>query len=180
VSGDREAGVSGTVGRGARRGPAGMSLFAGNLMLAVAWMAMSGRFNAENFVAGFVFGYLALLASQRALGPSPYFGKFIQILRFAGYYMVEVARANLRVAYDVVTPAHTTRPGIVAIPLEARSNAEITLLANLITMTPGSLSLDVSDDRSVLYVHSMFVDDPDAFRAEIKREFEARVLELFR
>jgi multicomponent Na+:H+ antiporter subunit E len=89
-------------------------------------------------------------------------------------------RANLRVAYDVVTPRHRMHPGVVAIPLDASSSIEITLLANLITMTPGSLSLDVSDDRSVLYVHSMFMSDPAAYREMIKRDFERRVLELLR
>ena len=61
-----------------------------------------------------------------------------------------------------------------------RTDLEITLLANLITVTPGSFSLDVSDDRSVLYVHAMYVDDPEALRREIKDGFERRVLELLR
>jgi multicomponent Na+:H+ antiporter subunit E len=57
---------------------------------------------------------------------------------------------------------------------------EITFLANLITLTPGTLSLDVSDDRSVLYVHGMFVEDPQQMREQIKNGFERRVLELLR
>jgi len=68
----------------------------------------------------------------------------------------------------------------VAVPLDARSDMEITLLANLITLTPGTLSLDVSDDRSVLYVHGMFVEDAQLMREQIKNGFERRVLELLR
>ncbi len=60
------------------------------------------------------------------------------------------------------------------------SDVEITLLANLVTLTPGTLSLDVSEDRSTLFVHAMFVDDPDVLRREIKHGFERRVLELLR
>ena len=78
-------------------------------------------------------------------------------------------RANIRVAVDVATPASRANPGIVAVPLEARTDAEITLLSNLITMTPGSLSIDVSDDRSVIYVHSMFVDDPESLPSHASR-----------
>ena len=69
---------------------------------------------------------------------------------------------------------------IVAVPLDAKTDAEITMLANLITVTPGSFSLEVSADRSVLYVHAMYVDDPETFRREIKNGFERRVLELLR
>jgi multicomponent Na+:H+ antiporter subunit E len=71
------------------------------------------------------------------------------------------------------------RPAIVAIPLDLRGDLEITLLANLITLTPGTLSLDVSSDKRVLYVHSMYVTDIAAFRSEIKNGFEKRVKELF-
>jgi len=69
---------------------------------------------------------------------------------------------------------------VVAVPLDARTDVEIALLANLITMTPGSLSVDVADDRSVIYVHSMFAEDPDELRRQIKADLERRVLELVR
>ena len=72
------------------------------------------------------------------------------------------------------------RPGVVAIPLDAETDAEITLLANLITLTPGTLSLDVSDDRRVLYIHAMYVDDVEELRRSIKDGFEKRVMELLR
>ncbi len=69
---------------------------------------------------------------------------------------------------------------IVAIPLDAKTDREITLLANLITLTPGTLSLDVSEDRRFLYVHAMFVEDVESFRDSIKNGFERRLLELMR
>lgn len=73
-------------------------------------------------------------------------------------------------------------PGVVAIPLDARTDVEITLLANLITLTPGSVSLDLSEDRRVLYVHAMYIDggDVEAYRRSIKEGLERRVLELLR
>ena len=155
-------------------------MFAGNLMLALVWVAMTGHFDVVNLLLGFTFGYLVLFLLQRVVGRSAYFSKSVILVRFVGFYLVEVVRANIRVAVDVATPASRAQPGIVAVPLEARTDVEITLLANLITMTPGSLSIDVADDRSVIYVHSMFVDDPEAFRRTIKDDFERRVLELLR
>jgi multicomponent Na+:H+ antiporter subunit E len=81
-----------------------------------------------------------------------------------------------------LAPASYVCPGVVAIPLDARTNAEITLLANLITLTPGSVSLDLSEDRRVLYVHAMYIDggDVEAYRRSVKDDLERRVLELLR
>ena len=174
--------MSGPAGSGgaSARGVSASTMLAVNLVLALIWMAMSGRFDAANLVLGFVFGYVVLLLLQRVIGRSAYFSKSLILLRFTGFYVVEVIRANVRVALDVVTPASRAHPGIVAVPLDARTDTEITLLANLITMTPGTLSVDVADDRSAIYVHAMFVDDPEQLRAEIKSGFERRVLELLR
>ena len=156
------------------------AMFSGNLVLALVWVALSASFDAGGFLIGFVFGYIVLFLLQRVTGRSSYFVKSVRLVSFVWFYVVEVVRSNVRVAIDVVTPGSRARPGVVAVPLDARTDAEITLLANLITMTPGSLSIDVSDDRSVIYVHSMFVGDPEAFRHTIKHDFERRVLELMR
>jgi multicomponent Na+:H+ antiporter subunit E len=72
------------------------------------------------------------------------------------------------------------KPGIVKIPLTANTDLEITLLANLISLTPGTLSLDVSDDRKVLYVHAMYVKDREQFILGIKNGFEKKLLEIIR
>lgn len=66
-------------------------------------------------------------------------------IRFRGYFLWQLLLSNLRVAYDVITPRLYMRPGILAVPLDAEIDLEITLLANLITLTPGTLSLDVSE-----------------------------------
>jgi multicomponent Na+:H+ antiporter subunit E len=125
-------------------------------------------------------GYGLLWLARPMLGPTGYFEKLPRTAMFAVYLVWQLMKSNLRVAWDVLTPRAYRKPGIVGIPLEARTDAEITLLANLITLTPGTLSLDVSDDRGTLYVHAMFVDDPEALRREIKDGFERRVLELLR
>jgi multicomponent Na+:H+ antiporter subunit E len=162
-----------------RRSPA-TTMLTWNLLLAIAWVAMTGSFTVANLVLGFALGYGVLFAARGAIGGSSYFRKGGQALSFVAFYLIELVKANLRVAYDVLTPTHHMEPAIVAVPLEARTDAEISLLANLITMTPGTLSIDVSDDHSVLYVHGMFVGEPAAFVASIKNELERRVIELLR
>ena len=106
--------------------------------------------------------------------------KVPKLLSFLGFYLKELLLANLRVAHDAVTPTHHMRPAFIAIPLDATSDAEILLFANLMTMTPGSVSIDVSTDRRVLYVHVMYVEDAEVVRREIKEHFERRVLRLMR
>lgn len=157
-----------------------MRVFLLNLLLALLWAAVTGSVDPAHLVAGFIVGYLVLWLAQPVLGPTRYFGKLIAAVRFVAFFVSELVLANLRVAWDVLTPRAHRRPGVVAVPLDAESDAEITLLANLVTLTPGSLSLDVSPDRRFLFVHAMFVDDPEQLRADIKRGFERRVLELLR
>ena len=99
-----------------------------------------------------------------------YYGVF-----FVFYFLYELVLANLRVAWDVVTLEHYMKPAILAIPLEARSDLEITLLGNLISLTPGSLCLDVSNDRTFMYVHVMYLEEPEDFK-----KFEARLLRVLR
>jgi multicomponent Na+:H+ antiporter subunit E len=108
--------------------------------------------------------------------------KIVQVLWFAIVYVWQLLLSNLRVAYDVVTPRHYMMPGVIAVPLDAKTDLEITLLSNLISFDPGTLSVDVSADRSVIYIHFMYIDDADieAARRQIKEGIERRVLELMR
>lgn len=106
--------------------------------------------------------------------------KVFIFVRFLIFYLKEVLLSNFRVAHDVLTPTDYFTPAIIALPLEAESDWEILTLACLISMTPGTLSLDVSTDRKVLYIHAMYVEDEAVLLAELKTNFEARVLQLFR
>lgn len=151
-----------------------------NILLALIWAALTGDFHLQNVFIGFLLGYLVLFMVRNVVGSPRYAGRVGKAIAFALYFLWELVLANLRVAYDVLTPTHHMRPGVVAIPLDARSDYEITILANLITLTPGTMSLDVSTDRRVLYIHAMYADDPDALRRKIKQGFERRLLELTR
>lgn len=157
-----------------------MREFGYNLALAVLWAAVMGSIDAANLVTGFVFAYLVLWLVRPALGETSYFRKAPQAVGFALFFIKELVISNVRVAVDVVSPRSRRRPAIVAVPLEEMTDEEITMLANVVTLTPGTLSLDVSEDRRTLYVHGMFVDDPDEFRREIKDGFERRIRELLR
>lgn len=104
--------------------------------------------------------------------------KLLQIVIFLIHFAWDLLMANLRLARQVVRPLHELRPAILAIPLDLNTNVQITVLANLITLTPGTLSVDVSSDRKVLYVHTISGSEPDRARAQIKSGIERRVKEL--
>lgn len=152
----------------------------GNLLLALAWTALRGEFSLANLVTGTVLGYLILLAMVKGgvLPASRYVGRVHRAAGLAAFFVWELVRANLRLAHDVATPRFHMKPGILAIPLDVTRDSEILLLAMLINLTPGSVALDVSDDRKVMYVHVMYIESADAARQEIKHGFERRVRQL--
>jgi multicomponent Na+:H+ antiporter subunit E len=148
-----------------------------NLLLALAWIALTGQFDPLNFAVGFVLAYLMLRLLRQPGAPLTYFQRVVLLIRFIFFYLWELFLSNLRVAVTVLSPRTKITPAVIAIPLQAESDLSISLLANLITLTPGSLTLDISADRKVLYVHTMYADDIDQFRLGIK-DLERRVLEV--
>jgi len=157
-----------------------LAVLLGNMLLALAWAALQGEFSLGTLLTGYLLGYFILLAlvRGRVLGTSPYIGRVHRVAGLAAFFLWELIRANLRLALDVATPSFHMKPGIVAVPLDATKDSEVLLLAMLINLTPGSVALDVSPDRRIMYVHVMYIDTPDAARAEIKNGFERRVLEV--
>jgi multicomponent Na+:H+ antiporter subunit E len=157
-----------------------MTLFVLNLILAVVWQAVTGSFTLGGLAVGLVLGYAALWTARPLYGDVDYFRRVPRAIGFVLYFLKELVVSSLRVAYDVVTPPIHARPGLLKVPLDARTDLEIMLLANLVSLTPGTLSLDVSADRRFLYLHAMFAGDPDKVRREIKQGIERRLLELMR
>jgi len=152
--------------------------FTWNLLLALLWMILTGSFTGPSFVVGLLFGYLCLAVIERHIPVlDDYSRKVPGVIGFVLFFVWSVLKANVRVALDVATPRLSIKPGVIGVPLELESSVAITILANFITLTPGTLSLDVSDDRDVLYVHAMYLDDEDAQLRELK-EIERRILKL--
>ncbi len=158
-----------------------MSLFLCNMLIALFWTLLTGHVSVGNLGVGFVLGYVALSLLYPATElKTSYFQKTLQLVRFVLFFTKELLVSTWRVAQDVVKPLPLMRPGVVGIPLDARTDLEITMLANIISLTPGTLSLDVSEDRKTLYIHAMYVVNPDDLRKEIKDGLERRLLELLR
>lgn len=154
--------------------------FCWNLLLALAWVALSGSFSGLNFSLGFALGYgfLACVQSQVPVLRG-YAQRLPRFVLFLVFFIKELLKANMKVAFDILTPPWHMQPGVIALPIEAKTDLEITLLANFISLTPGTLSLDVSDDRRVIYIHAMFLQDEQALFEDL-HEIERRILEVMR
>lgn len=153
-----------------------------NVLLTFVWCWLMGDFSAPNVIGGFAlgFGVLAILSKRGIVASDGYIRKVPRVVALAAYFLYELVAANIRLAADLITPGSKIHPAILAMPLDAKTDAEITLLASLVTLTPGTLSMDVSPDRSTLYIHALYAQDPEALLHSIKNGFEARVLEILR
>ena len=156
------------------------SQFLTNILLMLMWVFLTGSYEVSSFTVGFLIGFVIMWIIGSQQGSNKYVKILPRIISFIFYFLYAVIVANLQVAYEVMTPNLYVTPGIIKIPLDVETDVEISLLANLITLTPGTLSIDVSDDKKVLYVHTMYVDDKEKFIRDIKDGFEKRILLITR
>lgn len=157
-----------------------MSLIVWNFVLALVWAATTEGFTAGNFAIGMGIGFLLLHLLRGVLDSGAYLRDVRQIVGLIGFFVWELLLSNLRMAWYTVMPIDRMNPGMVDVPLEPMSDVELLVLTNLITLTPGTLTLDVSEDRRILHVHAMDARDPERVRREIKQGFERRVLGALR
>jgi multicomponent Na+:H+ antiporter subunit E len=156
-----------------------MNYFFLNIVLAFVWALLIGKFTLLNLTVGFILGYLILYFTRFASEPTAYVYKGGKMLDFIRFFSWELIKSNAYLAYDVITPTFHMKPRIIAVPLDVKTDLQITLLANLISLTPGTLSLDVSTDKKFLYIHAMYASDAEETKQKIKDGMERRVLELF-
>ena len=157
-----------------------MNLLLINVLLAIIWAAVTGIYSLLNIAFGFLLGVFALSLISEQVGSIGYFMRLRKVATLALVFLYELILSTIRVAITVLSPNMNLKPGIFAYKLEVDRDFEITILANLITLTPGTLSVDVSDDKQYLYVHAIDCSDVDATRHDIATSFERRILEAFR
>jgi multicomponent Na+:H+ antiporter subunit E len=154
--------------------------FRNELILALVWVAISGSYSIPNLAFGFAIGWIVLFLVREQLQTAKAVIRPVALLLLIALFIKELVLSAFKVAKLVLSPRMNIKPGIFAYPLKVDRDFEITLLANLITLTPGTLSVDVSDDRRTLFVHGMDCSDPEQARRDISQGFERRILEAFR
>lgn len=155
-------------------------LFLIAVVFAIVWAAVTGSLSPLNLILGFLLGLLALWIIRRDFAGGRTVFRPLKLLSLAILFVKELAISAWRVAVLVARPRMDLKPGIFAFPLAVDRDIEITLLANLITLTPGTLSVDVSEDRRFLYVHALDCSDPVGTKRDIANGFERKILEALR
>jgi multicomponent Na+:H+ antiporter subunit E len=156
-----------------------MKMFLTNVFLTIIWIMLTMKMTVVNMFFGYFlsYGILWLIYGRQYSG---YFNRIPRMLSFLFTFFSQIVTGSIKIAYDIATPKHFMHPGILAVPLTATSDIEITILANIITFTPGTMSLDVSTDRKVLYVYCVYISDEETEVAKIKNGLEKKLLEAIR
>ena len=157
------------------------------VVLAVLWLFVNGvplspGLLAGQFLVGLVLGLPVAYASRRFYWPETDPVRLVRAAPYVTLYVLTFLRvllvANLDVAYRVLAPSMPIEPAVIEFPLRVRTDVAITTIANSITLTPGTLTMDHDADRNVLYVHAIDGRDPEAVVRPIRR-WEEYALAIF-
>lgn len=151
-----------------------------SLAVLLLWLLLVADASPGQWLLGGLLAVLLPLAGGAFEPERARFGRLRPALVLAGRVAWDIVLSNVEVARRILGPESAIRPGLVWVPLELRDIHGITALASIITLTPGTLSAELSEDRRHLLVHGFNLRDPGATVATIKRRYEAPLLEIFR
>lgn len=150
-----------------------------SVMLAAAWLLLQESLALPQLITAAVLALVIPRLVDGFLGPAVHPRAWGTVLRLTAVVLWDIVTANIAVARIVLTPGAVPQPAWVPVPLDAQHPTAITLLAAIITMTPGTVSCVVDDRRRSILVHALDCDDPAALAAEIKGRYEAPLREIF-
>ncbi|NLW07950.1 MAG: Na+/H+ antiporter subunit E [Clostridia bacterium] len=151
-----------------------------NLFIAFLWMLLSNAWNSTTFMIGYLIG-LILVFIMRRFFPTPfYLQKVLAIIKFLYVAIRELISSSIFVLKQAVSPRKTFVTGIFALNTVLEGDLEITILSLLITLTPGSVVIEVSPDGKVLYIHAMGIPDEKATVIPAIHAFEKAIMEVTR
>ncbi|WP_108815517.1 Na+/H+ antiporter subunit E [Loktanella sp. Alg231-35] len=150
------------------------------LILTIVWMLLQNELSAGMVVFGFILGVIIPWGTSVWWPDTPQGFRLGKMIRYSFIVIGDIIVANVQVAWIVLTvPTSKLKPSWIVVPLKLREPEAITLLAGTITLTPGTVSADLSDQGHSLLVHVLHTDNPDSVLADIKTRYEARLLEIF-
>jgi multicomponent Na+:H+ antiporter subunit E len=151
-----------------------------NVALAIVWILLKNSWTLLDFTIGYMLGVVLLYVFRGFLPSDIYLKRIIAVWKLILLFFKELILANIAVVKHVLDPKLDIKPGIFALPTELEGHFEITTLANLITLTPGTFTIDVSPDNKILYIHAINVPDVEEAIRAIKESFEKQIMEVIR
>lgn len=151
-----------------------------SLLLILLWLLLNNSAAPGHLVLGAVFGILIPRFTERFWSEPVVLCRPGCAFRFAGRVLWDIVVANFAVAKIVLGPSDAVRPVFVRVPLDVQPEFAVTMLAAVISLTPGTVTVDVDPEQRFLLVHALSPDDPEALVHEIKIRYEAPIKEIFR
>lgn len=142
-------------------------LFILHLMLAGLWLVLTESYTGLNFLFGLAIAYVVVVLFAHSTGNRHYTSMLLRCVRFLAYFLTIMVKANVQVAREVLTPGYGMTPRVLAYDVSDLNEVRTATLANAITLTPGTLSADISEDGRTLYIHAMYAADREAAVAAI-------------
>ncbi|MBR7553364.1 Na+/H+ antiporter subunit E [Allobacillus sp. GCM10007491] len=151
-----------------------------NLLIACLWMFLTESYTFVTFLIGYIIGIALLFLLRRFIPDAFYFKRVLLLFKLILLFLKELIVSTWQIAKLVYKPKLNVQPGIFALPTDLRTNWEITLLANLISLTPGTLSVSISEDHTKIFIHAMDMPDIEKEIEGIKETFEKAIMEVTR
>ncbi|UJL44911.1 Na+/H+ antiporter subunit E [Virgibacillus sp. NKC19-16] len=149
-----------------------------NIFIAIIWMFLQNNYTAVSFVVGYVVGILILLILRRFLTFDFYMTRVWAIIKLIILFIKQLILANIDMVKIVLAPKLKNKPGIIAVPTKLETEWEITLLACLISLTPGTISMDFSDDNKTIYIHAVDAQNKEDEIEQIQETFVRAIMEV--
>ncbi|MDH5163901.1 Na+/H+ antiporter subunit E [Heyndrickxia oleronia] len=151
-----------------------------NFILAFLWMFLQNSMDASTFLIGYLLGLLILFGMRRFFSSKFYLLRVVAVINLLMIFIKELILANLAVLKVILKPKLDIQPGIFALPTKLTSDWELTILSNLITLTPGTFVIDISKDKKIIYIHAIDIPDVEEVIESIKNSFEKAIMEVSR
>lgn len=149
-----------------------------NVVLALLWMFMNSNFTVQGFFVGYILGMVAVFIVRRFLPGRFYMKRVYSITKLTFIFFWELTKSNISVMRIVLSPKIDIHPGFLAYPTDLEEDWEISLLAALITLTPGTVIVAISEDQRTMYIHALDLEEADTEIDNIKKNFEAVIKEV--
>ncbi|CAM3156621.1 Na+/H+ antiporter subunit E [Paenibacillus taichungensis] len=151
-----------------------------NLIIGFVWMFLNNAWNGVGFLTGYLLGLLLIGSMRRFFPQRFYIVRVWAIIKLIALLFKELVRASIEVIRQIVKPKLDIRPGIFTYQTQLSSDWEVTLLCLLISLTPGSLPLEISGNQRKLFIHALDIKDEQKMSDDIKNTFEKAIMEVTR
>lgn len=149
------------------------------LTLVILWLLLVNQLSAGHIVLGALLGWLIPFATLSFWPEQIRIHHPLVLLRFLGVFLVDIVRGSFHVAFLILKGPARLRPTFIEVPLALETDLAISLLANTISLTPGTVSANLSTDKRTLIVHTIDTGDAAALVAEIKKRYETPLKQIF-